>query len=59
MIKKFIGLWKLIPQACKYDIGKAPIKATYHLFPLPEADISNPKNIGVKISWTDINNKDF
>ena len=59
MIKKFIGLWRLIPQACKYDVGQAPLKATYHLFPLPEVNIADPKSIGVKIAWTDVNSKEF
>lgn len=33
MAKRFLGLWKLIPQACKYDAGQVPLKAMYSFTP--------------------------
>ena len=57
MARRFLGLWRLLPQACKYDVGAAPLKATYQ-FTAISNNIQNPININVKINWTDVDNKD-
>ena len=60
MAKRFLGLWKLIPQACKYDIGQAPLKATYSFVPhVSDPNPADPKKINVKIEWTDISKQDM
>ena len=49
MAQRFLGLWRLIPELCKYDVGKAPVKATYHLVNSP----LHQRIIDVTIEWTD------
>ena len=58
MARRFLGLWRLLPQSCKYDVGTAPLRATYRFTTIGETDSVNPKDINVKINWTDVNNKD-
>jgi hypothetical protein len=55
MALRYFGIWKLIPQTSKYDVGQPPIKATYSFTPTND----NPPKIVVKISWTDVQNKDL
>lgn len=52
---RFLGVWRLLPQLCKYDVGNPPLKATYSFI----LDKQNAQIINVSIEWTDINNKDF
>lgn len=60
MAKRFLGLWKLIPEACKYDAGQAPLKATYSIAPhLEDPNPQDPTKLNVKIEWVDTQNKDF
>jgi hypothetical protein len=60
MARRFLGLWRLVPQSCKYDVGQAPLKATYSFAPLPEDPVpQDPTSVKVKINWTDIHHKDF
>lgn len=58
MARRFLGLWRLLPQSCKYDVGTAPLKATYQFTAINNTDPQNPKDINVKINWTDVSNKD-
>ena len=55
MANRYLGLWKLIPTMCKYDVGEPPLKATYHFAPVP----NQPSQINVGINWTDKQQKDF
>lgn len=54
MAKRYLGLWKLLPELCKYDVGQAPAKATY-AFTLSQ---THPI-IDVTIDWTDQQGKSF
>ena len=36
MATRFIGLWKLIPESCKDDMGQATVRANYYFTLLPE-----------------------
>ena len=33
MSKRFLALWKLILKSCRYDVGQAPLRATYRFTP--------------------------
>lgn len=55
MAQRYFGIWKLLPQASKYDVGQPPLRATYSFTPTND----NPPKIDVNISWTDIHNKDI
>lgn len=54
MTSRFLGLWRLLPELCKYDVGQAPVKATYS-FTLNQ---HQPNIIDVGIDWTDVQGKD-
>jgi len=50
MSHRFLALWKLIPNSCKYDVGQAPLRATYRFTPhAEEKNSQNPTKISVKI----------
>lgn len=60
MAKRFLGLWNLIPESCKYDVGQAPLRAIYSISShLEDPNPQDPKKLNVKIEWVDILNKDF
>jgi hypothetical protein len=54
-MNRFLGVWRLLPELCKYDTGQPPAKATYSLTPSP----LKPHIIEVGIDWTDLAGKDF
>ena len=57
-MNKFIGVWRLLPQFSKYDIGVPPINAKYVFKNRPEEE-NESKIVDVLINWTDVENKVF
>lgn len=55
MAQRFLGFWGVVPDLRKYDFGKAPVKATYHLV----NSSLHQGTIDVTIGWTDHEGRDF
>jgi hypothetical protein len=54
LLHRFLGVWRLLPELCKYDVGQPPLRATYS-FALSQMS----PLIDVRIDWTDQQEKEF
>jgi hypothetical protein len=59
MAGRFLGLWRLLPESSKSELGPAGLKATYLVTAQPgDPSPQNPTAVYAKMTWTDANNQE-